>query len=60
MQASLEQLSQITVFADLFTADKVNLQPQTHVKVYTKGEIILHEGDSLPAKLYAYELQPKV
>jgi CRP/FNR family transcriptional regulator, cyclic AMP receptor protein len=53
MQASLEQLSQIIVFADLETVDKVNLQPQTHVKLYTKGEIILHEGDSLPAKLYA-------
>ncbi|BAY22130.1 cyclic nucleotide-binding protein [Calothrix sp. NIES-2100] len=53
MQASLEQLSKITVFADLEIADKVNLQPQTLVKRYTKGEIILHEGDSLPAKLYA-------
>ncbi|OUL26936.1 Crp/Fnr family transcriptional regulator [Nostoc sp. 106C] len=53
MQASLEQLSQITVFADLETADKVSLQPQTQVQRYSKGEIILHEGDSLPAKLYA-------
>jgi CRP-like cAMP-binding protein len=53
MQASLEQLSQITVFADLETADKISLQPQTQVQRYSKGEIILHEGDSLPAKLYA-------
>ncbi|BAY12493.1 Crp/Fnr family transcriptional regulator [Calothrix sp. NIES-2098] len=53
MQASIEQLSQINVFADLDTADKVNLQPQTQVQKYSKGEIILHEGDSLPAKLYA-------
>jgi CRP/FNR family transcriptional regulator, cyclic AMP receptor protein len=53
MQASLEQLAQITVFADLETADKVNLQPQTQVQRYSQGEIILHEGDSLPAKLYA-------
>ncbi|OUL37834.1 cyclic nucleotide-binding protein [Nostoc sp. T09] len=53
MQASLEQLSQITVFADLETADKVSLQSQTQVQRYSKGEIILHEGDRLPAKLYA-------
>ncbi len=53
MQASLEQLSQITVFADLDTADKISLQPQTQVQRYSKGEIILHEGDSLPTKLYA-------
>jgi CRP/FNR family cyclic AMP-dependent transcriptional regulator len=62
MQASLEQLSQITVFAGLETADKVNLQPYTQVQCHRKGEIILHEGDvsrqaaarlRLPAKLYA-------
>ncbi|MBD2724931.1 Crp/Fnr family transcriptional regulator [Nostoc sp. FACHB-892] len=62
MQASLEQLSQITVFAGLETADKVTLQPYTQVQRHRKGEIILHEGDvsrqaaarlRLPAKLYA-------
>ncbi|WP_442944227.1 Crp/Fnr family transcriptional regulator [Nostoc sp.] len=53
MQASLEQLSQIIVFAGLETADKVNLQPYTQVQRHRKGEIILHESDVLPAKLYA-------
>ncbi|MBD2339127.1 Crp/Fnr family transcriptional regulator [Calothrix sp. FACHB-156] len=53
MQASLEQLSQITVFAGLTTADKISLQPQTQLQNYSKGEMILHEGDRLPAKLYA-------
>ncbi|MEH1943757.1 MAG: Crp/Fnr family transcriptional regulator [Nostoc sp.] len=53
MQASLEQLSQIIVFASLEIADKVNLQPSTQIQPYRKGEIILHEGDRLPAKLYA-------
>jgi CRP/FNR family transcriptional regulator, cyclic AMP receptor protein len=53
MQASLEQLSQIIVFAGLETADKVNLQPYTQVQRHRKGEIILHEGDVLPTKLYA-------
>lgn len=53
MQASLEQLSQIIVFAGLETANKVNLQPYTQVQHHSKREIILHEGDVLPAKLYA-------
>ncbi|MBW4554581.1 MAG: Crp/Fnr family transcriptional regulator [Trichormus sp. ATA11-4-KO1] len=53
MQASLEQLSQIVVFAGLETADKVSLQPHTQLQRYSKGEIVLHEGDRLPAKLYA-------
>ncbi|MBW4560625.1 MAG: Crp/Fnr family transcriptional regulator [Mojavia pulchra JT2-VF2] len=53
MQVSLEQLSQVTVFASLETADKVSLQPYTQVQGYRKREIILHEGDRLPAKLYA-------
>ncbi|MCC5644091.1 Crp/Fnr family transcriptional regulator [Nostoc sp. CHAB 5824] len=53
MQASLEQLSQIIVFAGLETADKVSLQPYTQVQRHRKGEIIFHEGDRLPAKLYA-------
>ncbi|MBD2342952.1 Crp/Fnr family transcriptional regulator [Anabaena subtropica] len=53
MQASLEQLSQIIVFGGLETSDKANLQPHTQVQSYSKGEIILHEGDRLSAKLYA-------
>lgn len=53
MQASLEQLSQIIVFAGLETAEKISLQPYTQVQRYRKAEIILHEGDRLPAKLYA-------
>ncbi|MDZ8187862.1 MAG: Crp/Fnr family transcriptional regulator [Nostoc sp. ChiSLP02] len=53
MQASVEQLLQITVFAGLEIADTVTLQPYTQVHRYYKGEIILHEGDRLPAKLYA-------
>jgi CRP-like cAMP-binding protein len=53
MQASLEQLSQITVFVSLETVDKVSLQPYTQVQGYSQGEIILHEGDRLPARLYA-------
>ncbi|MBE9207028.1 Crp/Fnr family transcriptional regulator [Nostoc sp. LEGE 06077] len=53
MQASTAQLAQVKVFGDLATADQACLQPHTHVQHYTKGEIIFHEGDRLPAKLYA-------
>jgi CRP-like cAMP-binding protein len=53
MQASLAQITQIKVFADLETTDKLNLHPYTVVKPYGKGEIIFHQSDSLPAKLYA-------
>ncbi|MEH1970235.1 Crp/Fnr family transcriptional regulator [Nostoc sp.] len=53
MQVSLEQLSQIIVFAGLETAEKISLQPYTQVQRHSKGEIILHEGDVLPAKLHA-------
>ncbi|WP_306296991.1 hypothetical protein [Nostoc sp. C052] len=47
MQASLEQLSQIIVFAGLETAGKIVLQPYTQVQSDGKREIILHEGDRL-------------
>jgi CRP/FNR family transcriptional regulator, cyclic AMP receptor protein len=53
MQASLEQVAQINVLAGLPLADQVSLQSHTLVQSYSKGEIILHEGDRLPAKLYA-------
>lgn len=53
MQASLEQLSQVIVFANLETPDKAILQPYTQVQKYSKGEIVLHEGDRLPSQLYA-------
>ncbi len=53
MQASLEQVAQINVLAGLPLADQVSLQRHTLVQSYSKGEIILHEGDRLPAKLYA-------
>ncbi|PPS43231.1 Crp/Fnr family transcriptional regulator [Chroococcidiopsis sp. TS-821] len=51
--ASIEQISQVSVLAGLETPDKLKLQPHTQVRQYLQGEIIFHEGDSLPAKLYA-------
>jgi CRP/FNR family transcriptional regulator, cyclic AMP receptor protein len=53
MNVTVEQISKITVFAGLEKSDKLNLLPYSRVQSYSKGEIILHEGDRLPAKLYA-------
>ncbi|MBD1833466.1 Crp/Fnr family transcriptional regulator [Trichocoleus sp. FACHB-90] len=53
MQATVEQLSEIRVFVDLTPAELEHLQPYTQVQKYSKGEIVLHEGDRLPPKLYA-------
>lgn len=53
MQATLEQLAHINILAGLETVVQASLQPYTWVQKHNKGEIILHEGDRLPAKLYA-------
>lgn len=52
MQASIEQLSQIGLFAGLAASEQQRLQPHTLVQPYRAGEIIMHEGDRLPPKLY--------
>ncbi len=49
MQARIEQLSQIIILAGLEKQDRINLQPHTKVQRYSKAEIMLHEGDRLPA-----------
>jgi CRP-like cAMP-binding protein len=53
MQATLEQLAQISVFANLTAPEWVDLQPHTRIQSYTQGEIVMHERDRLPAQLYA-------
>jgi CRP-like cAMP-binding protein len=53
MQATVEQLSRILVFVDLTPPELERLQPHTQVQRYSKGEIVMHEGDRLPATLYA-------
>lgn len=53
MQATIEQLSKIIVFASGETAQLGSLIPHTQVRAYNQGEIILHEGDRLPPKLYS-------
>ncbi|MBD1890535.1 Crp/Fnr family transcriptional regulator [Coleofasciculus sp. FACHB-712] len=53
MQATVEQLSRILVFVDLTLPELERLQPHTQVQHYSQTEIVMQEGDRLPAKLYA-------
>lgn len=53
MLATTEQLRQISIFSSIESDQLVQLQPDAAVKQYLRGEIVLHEGDRLPAKLFA-------
>lgn len=53
MKATVEQLASISVFTQLQPEQLVSLQPHTTVQLYQAGEIVSHEGDRLPARLYA-------
>ena len=53
MQATIEQLQQILVLSKLDHEQLVQLQPHALIKQYARGDIILHEGDRLPAQLFA-------
>lgn len=53
MQATTEQLRQISILSRLDPDQLVQLQPHAALNSYKRGEIVLHEGDSLPPKLFA-------
>jgi CRP/FNR family cyclic AMP-dependent transcriptional regulator len=53
MRVEIEQLQQISLFSELDLDRLAQLQTHALVKEYFRGEIILHEGDPLPAKLFA-------
>ncbi|OKH34220.1 cyclic nucleotide-binding protein [Calothrix sp. HK-06] len=53
MLATIEQLTKIHVFALIKPEELEQLVPFCQVLKYQSKEIIFHEGDSLPAKLYA-------
>jgi CRP/FNR family transcriptional regulator, cyclic AMP receptor protein len=53
MQVTTDQLRQISIFTGLKLEELVQIQLHATVKAYLRGEIILHEGDRLPAKLFA-------
>ena len=53
MQATIEQISQITVFGGVEPEKLAILLLHTQLQFYSQGEIIMHEGEFLPAKLYS-------
>lgn len=53
MSVTIEQLQQISLFSELDLEQLVQLQTHAVVKQYLQAEIILLEGDRLPAKLFA-------
>jgi CRP/FNR family transcriptional regulator, cyclic AMP receptor protein len=53
MQITTAQLHQISIFSGLEPHQLVQLQPHSVVKSYLQGEVVLHEGDRLPAILFS-------
>jgi CRP/FNR family transcriptional regulator, cyclic AMP receptor protein len=53
MQATIEQLARVQVFNPLDVSALNQLQPHSRVRSYQSDEIVMHEGDRLPAQLYA-------
>ena len=53
MRITVEQLQQIPLFSGLDPDRLLQLQAHAVVKQYWRGEIIFHEGDLLPSKLFA-------
>ena len=53
MPATVDQLAQIQVFAQLEPLQLQGLQAYSQVQNYQAGEIVMNEGDHIPAKLFA-------
>jgi CRP/FNR family transcriptional regulator, cyclic AMP receptor protein len=53
MLVTPDQLKQISIFAALDREQLELLQPHAAIRPYERGEIVLHEGDRLPAQLFA-------
>ncbi len=53
MPVTVEQLQRILLLSGLDMDQLAQLQAHAVVKQYLRGEIILHEGDCLPAQLFA-------
>lgn len=52
LNATVEQLTQVPLFAACDHADLEHLQPHIHLRAYRREEIICYEGDLLPEKLH--------
>jgi CRP/FNR family transcriptional regulator, cyclic AMP receptor protein len=53
LQATIEELSHILIFRDLELSELERLQPYSEVQRYQQGEILMQEGNPLPAKLHS-------
>ncbi|BAC91794.1 Crp/Fnr family transcriptional regulator [Gloeobacter violaceus] len=53
MQVTVEQLAAVSVFAALTQKELGQLCSHARVHIYRSGEIVIHEGDPLPAALHA-------
>jgi CRP/FNR family transcriptional regulator, cyclic AMP receptor protein len=53
MKATIEQLTRVSIFANLKPGQLGQLQSDAAVRNYQAGETVMQEGDSLPAALYA-------
>jgi CRP/FNR family transcriptional regulator, cyclic AMP receptor protein len=53
MEATIEQLARVQVLKPLDVSALTRLQPHSWVRGYQSNEIVMHEGDRLPAQLYA-------
>jgi len=52
MQATLDQLAQLSLFAGVSRKALADLQPHTQLQIYQPKDIIFHEGDPLPVQLH--------
>ncbi len=52
MNATIEQLSQIMIFSQLQPVRLEQMREHTQIEKYPQGEMIFHEGDALPERLY--------
>jgi CRP/FNR family transcriptional regulator, cyclic AMP receptor protein len=50
---SIQDLTQIHIFSSLQPDELQTLLPHTHIQQYLQNEIVMHEGDRLPSRLYA-------
>ncbi|MGI0485219.1 Crp/Fnr family transcriptional regulator [Pantanalinema rosaneae CENA516] len=53
MKATVEQLASISILTRLQPEQLQELQRHSVIQTYQSGEIVMHEGDRLPAQLYA-------
>jgi CRP-like cAMP-binding protein len=53
MSPTVEQLAKIIIFSELENEQLEQLLAYTQIRQYFRNEIIMHEGDELPAKLHA-------